>query len=98
MGFAKTEREWAERAARHLKAELKRADWLPAELDLPPTMNLAELADVAVGADERGYELVQLRTDQMRVQARDLRFQLRGALLRVGQSERIAVDERPDHR
>ena len=24
--FAKTEREWAERAARHLKAELKRAD------------------------------------------------------------------------
>ncbi len=26
MEFAKTEREWAERAARHLKAELKRAD------------------------------------------------------------------------
>lgn len=26
MGFAKTEAEWAERAARHLKAELKRAD------------------------------------------------------------------------
>jgi hypothetical protein len=26
MTFAKTEREWAERAARHLKAELKRAD------------------------------------------------------------------------
>jgi hypothetical protein len=26
MVFAKTEREWAERAARHLKAELKRAD------------------------------------------------------------------------
>ncbi|MGO9483980.1 MAG: DUF6471 domain-containing protein [Rhodomicrobium sp.] len=26
MGFAKTEKEWAERAARHLKAELKRAD------------------------------------------------------------------------
>jgi len=26
MGFAKTEREWAERAARHIKAELKRAD------------------------------------------------------------------------
>jgi ribose 1,5-bisphosphokinase PhnN len=26
MAFAKTEREWAERAARHLKAELKRAD------------------------------------------------------------------------
>jgi hypothetical protein len=26
MGFAKTEREWAERAAQHLKAELKRAD------------------------------------------------------------------------
>ena len=26
MGFAKTEQEWAERAARHLKAELKRAD------------------------------------------------------------------------
>jgi uncharacterized protein DUF6471 len=26
MGFAKTEWEWAERAARHLKAELKRAD------------------------------------------------------------------------
>jgi len=26
MGFAKTEEEWAERAARHLKAELKRAD------------------------------------------------------------------------
>lgn len=25
MGYAKTEREWAERAARHLKAELKRA-------------------------------------------------------------------------
>jgi Domain of unknown function (DUF6471) len=26
MGLEKTEREWAERAARHLKAELKRAD------------------------------------------------------------------------
>ena len=26
MGFAKTEQEWAERASRHLKAELKRAD------------------------------------------------------------------------
>jgi Domain of unknown function (DUF6471) len=26
MVFAKTEREWAERAARHLKAELKRVD------------------------------------------------------------------------
>lgn len=26
MAFAKTERDWAERAARHLKAELKRAD------------------------------------------------------------------------
>ncbi len=26
MDFAKTEKEWAERAARHLKAELKRAD------------------------------------------------------------------------
>lgn len=25
MGFAKTEQEWAERASRHLKAELKRA-------------------------------------------------------------------------
>jgi Domain of unknown function (DUF6471) len=26
MVFAKSEKEWAERAARHLKAELKRAD------------------------------------------------------------------------
>jgi len=26
MSFATTEKEWAERAARHLKAELKRAD------------------------------------------------------------------------
>jgi hypothetical protein len=26
MAFAKTEREWAERAARHLKAELKRTE------------------------------------------------------------------------
>lgn len=26
MAFAKSEQEWAERAARHLKAELKRAD------------------------------------------------------------------------
>ncbi len=26
MAYAKTEREWAERAARHLKAELKRAE------------------------------------------------------------------------
>jgi virulence-associated protein VapD len=26
MAFAKTEREWAERVHRHLKAELKRAD------------------------------------------------------------------------
>ncbi len=26
MPFAKTEKQWAERAARHLKAELKRAD------------------------------------------------------------------------
>jgi asparagine synthetase B (glutamine-hydrolysing) len=26
MGFAKSEREWAQRVARHLKTELKRAD------------------------------------------------------------------------
>jgi hypothetical protein len=26
MGYAKSEREWAERAARHVKAELKRAE------------------------------------------------------------------------
>lgn len=26
MGFAKSEREWAERAAKHLKVELKRAE------------------------------------------------------------------------
>ena len=26
MAWAKTEKEWAERAARHIKAELKRAD------------------------------------------------------------------------
>lgn len=26
MAYAKTEREWAERAARHIKAELKRAE------------------------------------------------------------------------
>jgi Domain of unknown function (DUF6471) len=26
MGFAQTKKEWAERAARHLKADLKRAD------------------------------------------------------------------------
>lgn len=32
MAFAKTEREWAERAARHLKAELKRADLTYEEL------------------------------------------------------------------
>jgi hypothetical protein len=32
MTFAKTEREWAERAARHLKAELKRADLTYEEL------------------------------------------------------------------
>ena len=32
MGFAKTEREWAQRAARHLKAELKRADLTYEEL------------------------------------------------------------------
>lgn len=32
MGFAKTEREWAERAARHLKAELKRAELTYEEL------------------------------------------------------------------
>jgi Domain of unknown function (DUF6471) len=32
MGFAKTEREWAERAVRHLKAELKRADLTYEEL------------------------------------------------------------------
>ena len=32
MAFAKTEREWAERAARHLKAELKRADVTYGEL------------------------------------------------------------------
>lgn len=32
MVFAKTEREWAERAARHLKAELKRADLTYEEL------------------------------------------------------------------
>jgi hypothetical protein len=32
MGFAKTEREWAERAARHLKAELKRANLTYGEL------------------------------------------------------------------
>jgi hypothetical protein len=32
MGFAKTKREWAEQAARHLKAELKRADLTYEEL------------------------------------------------------------------
>lgn len=32
MGFAKTEAEWAERASRHLKAELKRADLTYEEL------------------------------------------------------------------
>jgi hypothetical protein len=32
MAFAKTEKEWAERAARHLKAELKRADLTYEEL------------------------------------------------------------------
>lgn len=32
MGFAKTEREWAERISRHLKAELKRADLTYEEL------------------------------------------------------------------
>ena len=32
MGFAKTEREWAERAARHLKVELKRAELTYEEL------------------------------------------------------------------
>lgn len=32
MAFAKTEQEWAERAARHLKAELKRADLTYEEL------------------------------------------------------------------
>jgi Domain of unknown function (DUF6471) len=32
MGLATTEKEWAERAARHLKAELKRADLTYEEL------------------------------------------------------------------
>jgi hypothetical protein len=32
MAYAKTEREWAERAARHLKAELKRAEMTYEEL------------------------------------------------------------------
>ena len=32
MGFAKTEKEWAERAKRFLKAELKRADLTYEEL------------------------------------------------------------------
>ena len=32
MGFAKGEREWAQRAVRHLKAELKRADMTYEEL------------------------------------------------------------------
>jgi len=32
MAWAKTEREWAERATRHLKAELKRADLTYEEL------------------------------------------------------------------
>jgi hypothetical protein len=32
MAYAKTEREWAERAAQHLKAELKRADLTYEEL------------------------------------------------------------------
>lgn len=32
MGFATSEKEWAERAARHLKAELKRADLTYEEL------------------------------------------------------------------
>ena len=32
VAVAKTEREWAERAARHLKAELKRADLTYEEL------------------------------------------------------------------
>jgi DNA-binding transcriptional ArsR family regulator len=32
MGWAKSEKEWAQRAARHLKAELKRADLTYEEL------------------------------------------------------------------
>jgi hypothetical protein len=34
MGFAESEKEWAERVARHLKAELKRADVTYEELAL----------------------------------------------------------------
>jgi len=34
MAYAKTENEWADRAARHLKAELKRADMTYEELAL----------------------------------------------------------------
>ena len=34
MAFAETEKEWAERVARHLKAELKRADVTYEELAL----------------------------------------------------------------
>ena len=34
MAFAETENEWAERVARHLKAELKRADVTYEELEL----------------------------------------------------------------
>jgi hypothetical protein len=34
MAFAETENEWAERVARHLKAELKRADVTYEELAL----------------------------------------------------------------
>ena len=34
MAWAKTESEWADRAARHLKAELKRADMTYEELAL----------------------------------------------------------------
>jgi len=34
MAYAKTENEWADRAARHLKAELKRADMTYEDLAL----------------------------------------------------------------
>jgi Domain of unknown function (DUF6471) len=48
MAFAETEKEWAERVARHLKAELKRADGIYEEL--------------AIRLKERGFDETKAST------------------------------------
>ena len=55
MGFAQTEREWAERAAKHLKVELKRAEITYDRAFLSGEPSLYRQKQRSLGGNLRGY-------------------------------------------